>query len=52
MVTNDWFSGIIPAYMKANKYGDIFDGTKIFHIAHNLDESYEGRIYPKPDDVK
>lgn len=51
MVTNDWFSGLIPAYIKKHTYGNVFQNTKVFHIAHNLDETYEGRIYPKPDEV-
>jgi starch synthase len=49
-VTNDWFSGLIPAYVREeNFFGKIFEKTKTFHIAHNLDETYEGRLYPKSE---
>lgn len=41
VVTNDWYSGLIPAYIKNKSFGETFIGTKIFHIAHNLDTSYE-----------
>jgi starch synthase len=48
VVTNDWFCALIPAYIKLKRYGDAFNNTKCFHIAHNLDPKYEGRLYPKP----
>ena len=47
-VTNDWFTALIPAYAKHGAFGDTFSGTTFFHIAHNLEETYEGRIYPQP----
>lgn len=50
LVTNDWFCGFIPAYIKEKAFGNTFQGTKVFHIAHNLDETYEGRLYPKPEE--
>lgn len=49
VVTNDWFTGLIPAYAKIKAFGDIFDGTTFLHIAHNLEESYEGRLFPQPN---
>ena len=43
IVTNDWYSGLLPGYVKNKTFGESFAGTKIFHIAHNLDTNYEGR---------
>lgn len=50
IVTNDWFCGLIPGYLKVKRYGEVFNKTKCFHIAHNLDPLYEGRLYPKLSD--
>lgn len=44
-VTNDWFTGFVPAYAKIGHFGDTFKGTTFLHIAHNLQETYEGRIH-------
>jgi hypothetical protein len=46
VITNDWFTGLIPAYAREGHFGRWFDSTDFMHIAHNLDPSYEGRIYP------
>ena len=46
IVTNDWFSGLVPAYAKNGSFGNVFKGTTFFHIIHNLEPTYEGRIYP------
>jgi len=46
VVTNDWFTGLVPAYARAGHFGRWFDGSDFLHICHNLDPSYEGRIYP------
>ena len=46
VVTNDWFTGLVPAYAKNGSFGDVFRGTTFFHIVHNLEPTYEGRIYP------
>ena len=46
IVTNDWFSGLVPAFAKNGSFGDVFKGTTFFHIIHNLEPTYEGRIYP------
>ena len=43
-VTNDWFCGLAPAYGK-NSFGNFFEKTIFFHIIHNLEPTYEGRIY-------
>ena len=48
VITNDWYTGLIPAYAKVGAFGDTFKGTTFFHIVHNLEPTYEGRLYPKP----
>ena len=48
VVTNDWFTGLVAAYHKAGAFGDTFKNTTFFHIFHNLQEAYEGRIFPGP----
>ena len=45
-VTNDWFCGLAPAYGKNGSFNNFFENTIFFHIIHNLEPSYEGRIYP------
>lgn len=50
VVTNDWFTGLVPAYAKFGAFGDVFKGTTFLHIFHNLQELYEGRLYPNPAD--
>jgi glycogen synthase len=25
VVTNDWFAGLVPAYAKVKKFGDVFE---------------------------
>lgn len=50
LVTNDWFTGLVPAYAKMGAFGQTFEGTTFVHIFHNLDTSYEGRIFPAPSD--
>lgn len=44
-VTNDWFTGFVPAYAKVGHFGDTFKGTCFLHICHNMQEKYEGRQY-------
>jgi starch synthase len=51
VLTNDWFTGLVAAYSKTNQFGDTFKGTTFFHICHNLEASYEGRIYHDPRDT-
>ena len=50
IVTNDWFTGLVPAYAKCGHFGKVFNDTTFFHICHNLEQAYEGRIYPSPWD--
>jgi glycogen synthase len=49
-VTNDWFTGLVAAYHKTGAFGSTFKGTTFFHIFHNLQEAYEGRLYLGPRD--
>jgi glycogen synthase len=48
VVTNDWFTGLVPAYARHGHFGDVFNSTDFMHIAHNLDPDYEGRLWPDP----
>jgi glycogen synthase len=48
VVTNDWFTGLVPAYARHGHFGDAFQRTDFMHIAHNLDPDYEGRMWPTP----
>ena len=50
IVTNDWFCGFAPAYGKNGSFGDFFKKTCFFHIIHNLEPEYEGRIYPSKNE--
>ena len=45
IVTNDWFTGLTPGYGKGGHFGEAFKYTTFFHICHNLEEAYEGRLY-------
>lgn len=47
IVSNDWTTGLVPAYAKDGKsFGSTFSQTTFFHIIHNFDPNYEGRIFP------
>lgn len=46
ILTNDWFTGLVAAYSKNGHFGDYFKNSSFFHICHNLEPSYEGRLYP------
>ena len=48
VITNDWFTGLVAAYGKYGAFGNVFKGTTFLHIVHNLQETYEGRLYPSP----
>ena len=50
IVTNDWFSGLTPVYSKNGSFGATFKGTQFLHICHNLEPSYEGRIFPSKEE--
>lgn len=45
-ITNDWFTGMVPAYAKNGSFADVFKGSTFLHICHNLEPSYEGRLFP------
>ena len=45
VLTNDWFTGLVPAYGKNNAFGDTYKNTVFMHICHNLEAPYEGRLY-------
>ena len=47
IVTNDWATGLTAAYAKNGFFGSVFSGSKFLHIVHNLDQNYEGRIFPQ-----
>ena len=49
IVTNDWFTGLVPAYARNPRFfGQAFYRTDFLHICHNLDPDYEGRMWPDP----
>jgi len=51
IISNDWFTGLVPAYAKrSGAFGSTFSGTTFFHLVHNLEEGYEGKIYTDDDD--
>lgn len=45
IVTNDWFPALCAGYAKNNHFGEVFKGTTFLHIVHNLEPTYEGRLY-------
>jgi starch synthase len=47
VITNDWFTGLVPAYgsVHSGAFGTVFSGTTFFHLVHNLEVGYEGKIY-------
>ena len=46
IITNDWFSGFVPAYGKNDdNYKGVFKYCSFFHITHNLEEGYQGVIH-------
>ena len=44
IVTNDWTTGLTPAYGKDGSFGDAFKHTKFIHLCHNLEPEFEGRL--------
>ena len=50
ILTNDWITALTPAYNKSGAFGETFKGTKFIHICHNLESTYEGRIYPSKEE--
>jgi len=50
VITNDWFTALVPAFTRNKRFfGSFFNTTDFCHICHNLDEKYEGRLYPSLD---
>lgn len=46
IVSNDWYTGLVPAYgRKSNTFGNFFQNTLFFHLIHNVEEGYEGKLY-------
>ena len=35
---------------RSGTFGDTFSGSTFFHIVHNLEPTYEGRLFPNPHD--
>ncbi|KAK8803691.1 hypothetical protein WA158_001385 [Blastocystis sp. Blastoise] len=46
IVSNDWPTALIPAYGRLFYPKTPLADASFFHIFHNLDVNYEGRIYP------
>ena len=44
IVTNDWITGLVPAYGKDGSFGDFFNHTKFIHLCHNLEPMFEGKL--------
>ena len=44
IVTNDWVTGLTPAYGRDGSFGDAFKHTKFLHLCHNLEPEFEGRL--------
>ncbi|KAH3767864.1 glycosyl group 1 family protein [Pelomyxa schiedti] len=44
IVTNDWFTGLTPAFA-SHCFGTTFNQTLFFHLVHNLEEGYTGKLY-------
>ena len=49
-ITNDWFTAMVPGYAKIGSFGEVFKGSTFLHICHNLEPTYEGRLFPNPGD--
>ena len=48
VITNDWTSGFLPSHCKFNDMLKFIPAASFFHIFHNLDKDYEGRVYLNP----
>eukprot|EP00727_Mastigamoeba_balamuthi_P005271 m51a1_g14742 putative starch synthase (1382) ;mRNA; f:283567-288475 len=44
LVTNDWLTSLAPPYAN-NEFGTFFARTKFFHLIHNAEKGYEGRLF-------
>ena len=45
IVTNDWYTGLTPAFKNDDSFADFFIQTKFIHLIHNLEPSNEGKLY-------
>lgn len=50
VITNDWPCGLVATYARMYYNTTSLKNASFFHIIHNLDECYEGRIYPEGED--
>ena len=44
IVSNDWFTGLVPAFGKGGHFGETFKHTAFFHILHNFNSGNEGCV--------
>ena len=44
IVSNDWFTGFVPAYGKGGHFGETFKNTIFFHVFHNFINENEGCV--------
>lgn len=44
IVSNDWFTGFVPAFGKGGHFGETFKNTVFFHILHNFISGNEGCV--------
>jgi len=44
IVSNDWFTGLVPAFGKGGHFGETFKNTIFFHILFNFSSGNEGCI--------
>ena len=51
IITNDWPCGLVATYCRMFYADSSLASSSFFHIIHNLDDSYEGRIYPADGDT-
>lgn len=49
IVTNDWLTGLIPAFAKI-RFEDTFGNIIFMHTIHCLEQGYRGKIYQKDDE--
>lgn len=50
-ITNDWFTALASGYARCGEFGSVFNGVTFFHLIHNLEEGYQGLIYPDVTDM-
>ena len=44
IVSNDWFTGLVPAFGKGGHFGETFKNTKFFHTLYNFGPGNEGSV--------